>query len=214
MTENKIPGTWKLFFANKKNRNILFLTLVCLVLVLYSLAVFLNCVEKRNGIVPADPVLELFSPFDLTWLTFALIYLSLSAAIYLLLRNPYQLLLTLQTYIIMVIFRIGAMYIVAFNPPATTIPLTDPITEIFGTGQLLTKDLFFSGHTATLFILYLTADSKLLKYIFLFCTIAVAFSVLLQHVHYTVDVLAAPVFAYCSYIIARKLKEQLSSVSI
>jgi membrane-associated phospholipid phosphatase len=112
----------------------------------------------------------------------------------------------------MVLFRITAMYIVPFNPPAEMIPLSDPFVEIFGTGKLLTKDLFFSGHTATLLIFYYTAGSKRLKNIFLICTILVAVSVLLQHVHYTVDVLGAVIFTSLAYVIVHKLNLKIYPV--
>jgi len=90
------------------------------------------------------------------------------------------------------------------NPPEKMIPLNDPVVEFFGTGQLLTKDLFFSGHTATIFLLYLLADKKLLKTFFLVSAIVVGIGVLLQHVHYSIDVFVAPFFAYCSFYIVKK----------
>jgi len=42
------------------------------------------------------------------------------------------------------------------------------------------------------------------KAFYLACTASVAFLVLVQHVHYAVDVLAAPAFAYAAWRIARK----------
>jgi membrane-associated phospholipid phosphatase len=92
-----------------------------------------------------------------------------------------------------------AMYSVPLEAPVTLIPLNDPFVQLFGTGQILEKDLFFSGHTATLFLLFLISDNKILKLFFLISTLFVAVSVLLQHVHYSVDVIAAPFFAFASY---------------
>jgi membrane-associated phospholipid phosphatase len=67
----------------------------------------------------------------------------------------------------------------------------------------MTKDLFFSGHTATVFLLFLNSQTKLWKNVFLTLTILVGFCVLIQHVHYTVDVIAAPFFGYGAFVIAR-----------
>jgi hypothetical protein len=92
-----------------------------------------------------------------------------------------------------------AMYLVALEPPSTMIPLTDPFAEYFTTGSVMTKDLFFSGHTATLFFLFLITEKKLLRFLFLCASIAIAVLVILQHVHYTIDVLAAPFFTYAAY---------------
>ena len=91
------------------------------------------------------------------------------------------------------------MYLLPLEPPVKMIILNDPFVEFFGTGQTLTKDLFFSGHTATLFILFLVSEKKIIKTVFLISTIAVAISVLLQHVHYTIDVFAAVFFTYACY---------------
>jgi len=91
------------------------------------------------------------------------------------------------------------MYLLPLEPPANMIILNDPLVEFFGTGQALTKDLFFSGHTATLFILFLVSEKKIIKTVFLISTIAVAIAVLLQHVHYSIDVLAAVFFTYACY---------------
>lgn len=201
---------WKDFLQVKRNKIELIITLLLLVLVLISLTNFLNFVEARPGVVFSDPILTLFNPVDLTWLTFTLIYISLVTAIITLIRNPERFLFAIQLYTLMVIVRIVAMYLLPLEPPSTMIILNDPFVEIFGTGQTLTKDLFFSGHTATLFILYLVSDKKSVKSIFLFCTIAVAVSVILQHVHYTIDVFAAVFFTYASYLILKAIRIKLN----
>jgi len=201
---------WKEFVQEKRNKIELTITLLLLVVVLISLTNFLNFVEARPGVVLSDPILNLFNPIDLTWLTFALIYISLVTAIITLIKNPKRLLFTIQLYTLMVIVRIAAMYLLPLEPPSTMIILNDPFVEIFGTGQTLTKDLFFSGHTATLFILYLVSEKKSVKFIFLFCTIAVAVSVILQHIHYTIDVFAAVFFTYASYVILKSIRIKLN----
>ncbi|OGU70673.1 MAG: hypothetical protein A2V93_01535 [Ignavibacteria bacterium RBG_16_34_14] len=199
---------WKVALRSRKFKIEFTVTLILLVLILTALANFLNFAETRDGVVVNDPLLNLFEPVDLTWLTFGLIYISLITAIIVFLKNPESLITAFQSYIVMTVFRIIAMYLLPLNPPAKMIPLGDPFVEYFGTGQLLTKDLFFSGHTATLFLLFLLADIRSLKIFFLFSTIIVAVAVLLQHVHYSIDVFTAPFFAYCSLILIKKLREE------
>ncbi len=199
---------WKAFLKVKQNRTELILTLVLLVIVLTILANFLNYVETRNGVVLPDPILNLFNPIDLTWLTFALIYVSLIVGITTLFPEPEKLVFALQLYVFMVIIRIVAMYLLPLNPPAQMILLKDPFVELFGTGKTLTKDLFFSGHTATLFILFLVSQKKTIRYIFLISLIIVAVSVLLQHVHYTIDVFAALFFTYACYELLIKMRNK------
>ncbi len=191
----KFLRTWQLFLRDKKSKTEFIITLTSLVVTLLSLTRFLSYVEVRKGVQLADPFLNFFDPIDLTWFTFGVIYLSLFYAIIYLINKPALLLIAVQSYIVMVLFRIAAMYSLPLDPPQLMIPLSDPFVEYFGTGQLLTKDLFFSGHTATLFLLFLVADKNIIKAAFLTATIAVAIAVLIQHVHYTVDVIAAPFFS-------------------
>jgi len=202
---------WRDGFKSSKIKIEFTATLILLILILIALANFLNFVETREGVVLNDPLLNVFEPVDLTWLSFGLIYISLVIALTVFLKNPELLITAFQSYIILTILRITAMYLLPLNPPAKMIPLGDPFVEFFGTGQLLTKDLFFSGHTATFFLLFLLADSKSLKIFFLISTILVAVVVLLQHVHYSIDVLAAPFFSYCSFVLIKKLRKKFSA---
>jgi membrane-associated phospholipid phosphatase len=201
--------SWKDFLKKKHNKFELVTTLFLLVVVLISLANFLNYVETRQGVVIPDPILSLFQPIDLTWLTFTLIYLSILVAIATLSKYPKRLLFAIQLYILMVSVRIVAMYLFPLEPPASMIILNDPLVKIFGTGQTLTKDLFFSGHTATLFILFLVSEKKIISTIFLISTIAVAISVILQHVHYSIDVFAAVFITYACFKLLLKLKTMI-----
>jgi len=190
---------WKEFLSNKKNRNEFFFSLILLAITLTGLARFVNFVENRSGSLLSDPILALFNPIDLTWITFGLIYISLVVAILTLLKNPQQFLFALQLYTFMAIVRIISMFLLPLEPPEKMILLKDPFVEFFGSGQTLTRDLFFSGHTATLLILFLVTEKKSIKIIFFVTTIVVAVCVLIQHVHYTIDVFAAVFFTYACY---------------
>ena len=201
---------WKSFFNNKRNRNEFILTIILLAILLISFSQFLQFVEKRNGIILPDPLLDKFSPIDLTWLIFSLIYLSIIVFLISIIKEPDKLLIALQAYGLMVIFRTIAMYLVPLAPPEKLVLLNDPFVQLFGKGEILTKDLFFSGHTATLFLLFLLTEKKSLKFIFLISTFIVGVSVLLQHVHYSIDVFIAPFVAYSSYRIIKIYREKIS----
>jgi membrane-associated phospholipid phosphatase len=205
---------WKEALPDKKFRMQAAATFIFLAVVLWSLTNFLNFIETRQGIILNDPLLKLFNPVNLTWLIFSLIYLSLITALIEITKHPGQLIFVIQAYSLLVIIRMAAMYVVPLNPPAEMIPLNDPFVQYFGTGKLLTKDLFFSGHTATIFLLFLAVQNRILKIIFLTCTIAVGLAVLLQHVHYTIDVLAAPFFTYTSYRIILLFRKNTRNIEI
>jgi membrane-associated phospholipid phosphatase len=200
---------WKSSLADKKFRTELLVTVVFIVILFYYIPLFLNFIESRPGVVLPDPILLLFNPVDVTWLTFIIIYLSVIVGLISFAREPKQILLAAQAYALLIIFRVGAMYLTPFAAPEKILPLDDPFVQALGSGTVLTKDLFFSGHTATLFLIFLIEKNKWLKLLFLFLTIAVAFCVLIQQVHYSIDVFAAPFFAYGSYKLLKLIKQKL-----
>lgn len=73
-------------------------------------------------------------------------------------------------------------------------------------------DLFFSGHTGSPFLLALIFwDKKILRNIFLVCTFIFAASVILGHLHYSIDVFAAFFITYgiyhmCLYLFRKDYK--------
>ena len=200
---------WKSSLADKKFRTELLVTVVFIVILFYYIPLFLNFIESRPGVVLPDPILLLFNPVDVTWLTFIIIYLSVIVGLISFAREPKQILLAAQAYALLIIFRVGAMYLTPFAAPEKILPLDDPFVQSISSGTVLTKDLFFSGHTATLFLIFLIEKNKWLKLLFLFLTIAVAFCVLIQQVHYSIDVFAAPFFAYGSYKLLKLIKQKL-----
>ena len=204
--------SWKTFFQNSKNKTEFILTIILLIPLLISFSQFLLFIENRKGIVFNDPFLNLFNPIDLTWLIFGLIYLSLIFFLIITARDPNRIMMALQAYGLMLVFRIIAMYLVPFEAPEKMLLLNDPFVQLFGKGDVLTKDLFFSGHTGTLFLLFLLVDNKKLKVVYLLVTILVGIAVLLQHVHYSIDVFVAPFVAFGAFSIIKKLNDKRYSI--
>jgi hypothetical protein len=184
-------------------------TIALLAAVLSGFARFVSWVEQRPGAVLADPILARLAPRDLTWATFTLIYAGIVAGAASLARRPQRLLAGAQGYAAMVLVRAAAMWLVPLDPPPGMIPLQDPFVRLLGPGQPLTRDLFFSGHTASLLIVFLAAPSRGLKALFLASAAGVAACVLVQHVHYSIDVLAAPPFAYAGWRTALLVRARL-----
>jgi len=209
--DNKTSSSaWKDFLLNKRSRTVFFISVIILAAVLYFLPVFLEYAESRNGITIPDPLLQLFTAVDFTWLIFLIIYASLAAALVSLLPHPAELLFAVQLYAFMVVVRIISMYLLPLEPPGGMIILKDPFVEFFGTGGTLTKDLFFSGHTASILIFFLTAGNKIFKTIFLVLLVLIAILVIMQKVHYTIDVYAAVFFTTACYYILKTAKEKFN----
>ena len=205
MASLSLDAGWRQAWADRGFRWRLLLTLPVLVAMLSALAALVKWVEQRPGAVLADPVLALLAPRDVTWPIFTLIYVGLLLAVVRLVRTPVRLVLGVQAYVVMALLRIAVMWATPLDPPPGMIVLDDPLVQGFGgASHPLTRDLFFSGHTSTMFLLFLAVPGRAARAFFLACTASVAFLVLVQHVHYAVDVLAAPPFAYAAWRIARK----------
>lgn len=176
-----------------------------LIAVLRAFAGFLLWVEARPGVAFADPLLAALPARDLTWEIFALLYLGLVAGLVRLAFHPRELVIGLQAYALMVLARMALMSALPLDPPAGMIALRDPLVEVLGTGATMTRDLFFSGHTATMSMLTLAVPGRALKAALALGAAGVALGVLWQHVHYTVDVLVAPFVAFACYSAVRAL---------
>jgi hypothetical protein len=61
------------------------------------------------------------------------------------------------------------------------------------------NDLFFSGHTAIPFLGFLVFKNSRIRWVFLAASIVMAITVLLMHVHYSIDVLSAFFITYGTY---------------
>jgi len=184
------------------------LTTGMLVVVLSAFAQFLVLVEGREGVRMNDPILQIIEPRDFTWVTFGMIYLSVMVAVVVLAQYPWRLLVAMQAYIVMVVLRAGMMYVTPLSPSEDLIVLRDPFVQLAGDGTAPTKDLFFSGHISTLFLLSLVIQHPLMKKAFLLCTVVVAIFVVWQHVHYVVDVAVAPFVAYGCYRLVETMHER------
>ncbi len=165
-----------------------------------GLPVFFDHIGAKPGIHPPDPLLAAIGPLDVTWLTFTVLYGGIVLAVVLAARDPYLIVRGLHAYALLQLLRVFAMEFCTFEPPPDIIPLIDPITASFYPGGVpFLKDLFFSGHTATLALMVFISRGERLRVAMVVATIAVGALVLVQHVHWTVDVLAAPVFVWLAW---------------
>lgn len=179
--------------------------IVAIFLVLAIFPLFFQYIEKREGVVLHDVLLQYLPPVDASVPIFILIWGMLFLFVVRAVKNPALLLTFTYCYLVLCLTRIVTITLVPLDPPPGLIPLADPISNICYGYKFVTKDLFFSGHTATMFLLYLCFDKKRDRQIALIVTLLVGTLVLVQHVHYTYDVLAAPFFTYWCYRIGKKL---------
>jgi hypothetical protein len=152
-----------------------------------------------------DSVLDVLGPKDVSVPIFAVIWSCTAFFLYRCVQSPMMFMTYMYGFVLLTLSRMITISLVPLNPPDGLIPLIDPISNSFYGKTFITKDLFYSGHTATQCLFFFCFRRKLDRAIALFCSIAVGFLVLVQHVHYTIDVVAAPVFTFICYFIAKKI---------
>lgn len=199
------PEVWQ--FASY--RFLLVTGVIVLSALMVSMPSFFRKIELRDGYSLSDPLLHILPAINLSILIFLVIWYSICNTVIRSLKTPQKVLEILFSMILIILFRTITLSVVPLNPPARLIPIVDPISSLFygGHSNFLTKDLFFSGHTSTVFLTYLISEGKREKRIQLVLTFVIAISVLIQHVHYTIDVIAAPFFCFAANYLAQKISK-------
>jgi hypothetical protein len=166
---------------------------------------FFVTIQGRPGPVLADPLLHLLPRHDVATPVFVLMYGAVLVAVAWLTRHPLLFLRGLWGYFLVLLLRMAAIWLLPLAPPLDMVPMPDPFTAFFfhtAAAEAITKDLFFSGHTATVAILALAVRGPWLRPALGLVALLIGVLVLVQRVHYTYDVVAAPLFAWFAYWLA------------
>lgn len=178
-------------------------TLVAAGAMIAALPVVFDRMLTRPGVIPFEPLLDHLPPTDMSTMIFGVIYAAVVLTIVLTAIDPVRLLRGLQAYILLVALRMFCMVLVPLEPPLDLVTLQDPFAQLFYPSDVpFEKDLFFSGHTATAFLLFLAVPGRNWRPLFLAVTVFIGIAVLFQHVHWTVDVVAAPFAAWFAWFLS------------
>lgn len=176
------------------------LTLLAALPVVVSLPAFFRMLGAKPGIRMYDPLLAALPSADLSVPLFLFLYAVVLLVLAGLIRHPLLFLRAAQAYVLILLLRMVTMFTLTLEPPPGLIELHDPISTLFYPGQVpFRKDLFFSGHTATIYLLFLAVPWPRWRRALLLATALVGIAVLIQHVHWTIDVLLAPPFAWLAW---------------
>ncbi|MCB0597052.1 MAG: hypothetical protein H6557_21035 [Lewinellaceae bacterium] len=197
-------GLWSKAWKRLRFRIGTFLSVFVLLMNWIVLPSFFQFLEQRPGALLDDPVLRILPAKDFSEAIFFLIYLSLLYLIGRSVFSPAVFIRFLTSYALLLLMRVATLYMVPLDPPEGLIPMPDPWTPFFAGAQALTRDLFFSGHTSTAFLVFLSLTGKGEKAVALAVVAMIALLLLFQHIHYTIDVVAAIPFAYLCYRISKK----------
>lgn len=173
-----------------------------------------NYIEMRKGVQLEDKLLSLFPSIDFSASIFIILYTSLLTFIITHLHEPKTILRIIEMHFLVAVVRQMCILMVALEPPANIIVLRDLFLEntVYPHNSPLTKDLFFSGHVASLWIYFLCSRKTYLKAYLLVATFIMSFMLLSMRVHYTYDVYGAVFFTTIIYFIPSWTRAYLSKM--
>jgi PAP2 superfamily C-terminal len=186
--------SWNELLKLKSARWIIAFCIVSIMIIIFYLPTFYgDVIEPKQGMYLNDIVLNLFTPVNWSVLIFTMIYISVLQTIYSVARHPDLILLGLATYFAVSLIRMVTMYLLTLEPPVDMIFLTDPLSTKFYPNGTFAKDMFFSGHISTMMVLVLIEKNTWARRAKIGFTFAIGILLAWQHVHYTIDILVAPI---------------------
>jgi len=200
------PSPWAQALADAAfRRQAAVLVALLVALVGMALPPFFQYIQQRPGHLLADPLLALVPRHDVAVPIFVAMYGACVVALGWLGRHPALLLRGLWAYLLLTALRMATIWVLPLVPPLDILPLPDPFTTLIfhvPTTAAITKDLFFSGHTSTVVLLAVAVRGRGWRWGLGLAALLVGVLVLMQRVHYSYDVLAAPLFAWLAYWVA------------
>ncbi len=195
-------------FQEWKNELFEYKYVILLSLIIVAIAAFLDYysgvyVSTTNVADVPDLILDHIGPVDMSFL-FVHGYLILVFALFLypLILHIRMLHIVISQFSLLVILRALFMIFTHLQSPLDAIPIHFP--WIFKELSF-ENDMFFSGHTAIPFLGFLLFRKSKIRFFFLIGSILMAITVLVMHLHYSIDVFSAYFITYCSYWMGRFL---------
>lgn len=202
---NKTEKKWSVSWQQPVFRKKMIIGWLLVIAVLAILPLFFPLIEQRTGPVLNDWFLHRITAIDVSVPIFLFVWGATILGIARAIQDPSVCILLFWTYFLVTFSRLISIWLVPLDPPEHLIPLIDPLSNTFYGNHFITKDLFYSGHTSSMFVILFCLPRKWDKVFVLICAIAVGVLLLVQHVHYTIDVLFAPVFTFLFYHWGRKI---------
>lgn len=199
-------AAWSAYFKEPGNKSyFLFSFIVNAMLMIASAKVLAYNASHPGHYIPPDPLMSWLQPVDFSIPIFILEYLSVIFLFYYMTDKPGYFVKCLWSVSVLLWLRTFTVMLIRFSPSPEMIVLTDPFTQFFfGEDVKVTNDLFFSGHVGLLAFFYFIVENRYLKAFLLFCIITVGFMLIWQQVHYSLDVMFAPLFSKLVYELITK----------
>lgn len=208
---SKIWHEWKVLLGDRAYRISLFAGIVLMIGAQISnqLASVYN--DSQTYISVGDLILDYIPTVDMHFFfAWGMYFLTVFIICYALFAKPETAPFALKTYAVLIFLRCGFILLTNIGPPVDSFYVGGVIGGDFFTHFIFKNDLFFSGHTAYPFLGYLIYRKTNIAWILFFGTILMAVTVLLMHVHYSIDVFAAFFITYGVYSFSRWIFDPLN----
>lgn len=165
--------------------------------------------EMFQVVSVGDFILDRIPTYDLSFLfTWGMWMILIPVTFYAVIVRPELAPWTLKTYGIFAIVRAGFIVLTHLGPPEGLIFLSNPDllaeNEIFER-YFFMNDLFFSGHVGNAFLGALIFRNFKFKWFCLIGSVVMAVTVLVMHIHYSIDVFGAYFITYGIYAFSDKI---------
>jgi len=188
---------WMAFLKVTQNIQALVFITSLTILSLALSAFAINANEYKTGGILLNSLITWRNNKDFSMYIFLFEYTCFFVGFFNILRIPRITIGFLFAISFMFVFRSIAIYLVPLKPPPGIIVLFDPIIYFF-TGKSHIRDLFFSGHIALLIVTVLYQEKAYAQTFILLGVFIVATLLLVQRVHYIIDIVFALPFSLIS----------------
>lgn len=160
-------------------------------------------VDKRAGSYVQDVLLDNLPVMNVDFIINDGVFLFGGIVLYFLIIHPKMIPFTLKSLALFIFIRSVFTTLTHLGPaPSQTYLDPDDLLIKINSG----KDMFFSGHTGMPFLLaFVFWNNKFMRYLSIIASLVFGTSVILGHLHYSIDVVAAFFIAYAIYNIAVKM---------
>jgi len=199
--------SWQLAWNYPPFRVKLILGVLVMGVISFFLPDYFLFIQGRSGVQINDWVLERTPVHDVSIYIFMVLYPMSGFLIWRAIGKSSICITALWGYIFLCIGRIITIFFIPLEAPINIVHLNDPFLLLFYHKNIITKDLFFSGHTATLCLIALCLENRKEKIIAFMATAVLGILLLIQHVHYTADVITAPFFSYLFWYLGKMIAQ-------
>jgi hypothetical protein len=204
--EKNFSSTWKYYWSISGFRIQFIITVCVLASFMIIFPYFFDFIESRTGKLLSDSILEMLPAKNVSIPVFSILYFAVISWLIISIKSPKILLAGMQTYAMVTILRMITIPLFPLEPPVDYIPLREPFVQLFTHGgRIISHDLFFSGHMTIILFCYYSTQKKNFKWLYLVFAVTIAILLMVQRVHYTIDILAAPLFTWLCFLLSKKV---------